>query len=213
MYVPANFSEARPEILADLIRLYPLGMLITAGRSGLLASPIPFLYRLREGKPTLVAHLARANPQWKDLADLDECLVVFQGADNYVSPDWYPSKPAHHKVVPTWNYEMVQARGIPKIIEAADWMRNQVGELTDKMEQPRSTPWKVDDAPTDFIATQLKAIVGLEIELTAIQGKWKMSQNRSADDARGVVAGLSNPDEPHANTTVAAIVASRMADK
>ncbi len=213
MYVPATFSETRPERLADLIRRYPLGMLITAGPSGLLASPVPFVFRETEGQPTLVAHLARANPHWKDLIDLKECLVVFQGADNYVSPDWYPSKQITHKVVPTWNYEMVQVRGTPKVIDAADWVRKQAGELTDTMEQARSKPWKVDDAPADFVAAQLTAVVGLEIKITAIQGKWKMSQNRSADDARGVVAGLSNADDPHANPTVAAIVSSRIADK
>lgn len=213
MYVPASFSETRPEILADLIRRYPLGMLITAGSSGLLASPLPFHYRLKEGKPTLVAHLARANPHWKDLVDLKECLVVFQGADNYVSPNWYPSKQSTHQVVPTWNYEMVQARGIPTVIESADWLRNQVGDMTDSMERARSAPWKVDDAPADYVATQLKAIVGLEIEITAIQGKWKMSQNRSDADAQGVVHGLSDPGDPHANARVADIVASRISGK
>ena len=213
MYVPASFSETEPEILVDLIRRYPLGMLITTGPSGLLASPVPFLYRLEEGQLTLVAHLARANPHWKDLVDLEECLVVFQGADNYVSPGWYPSKQIHHKVVPTWNYEMVQVRGTPKIIEAADWLRNQVGELTDRMEQPRSAPWRVDDAPADYIAAQLKAIVGLEITVTAMRGKWKMSQNRSTEDARGVSTGLSDPDDPHANPTVSAIVSSRIVDE
>lgn len=213
MYVPASFSETDPEILADLIRRYPLGMLITAGSSGLLASPLPFHYRLKEGKPTLVAHLARANPHWKDLVDLKECLVVFQGADNYVSPNWYPSKQSTHQVVPTWNYEMVQARGIPTVIESADWLRNQVGDMTDAMERARSAPWKVDDAPADYVATQLKAIVGLEIEITAIQGKWKMSQNRSAADAQGVVHGLSDPSDPHANARVADIVASKISNK
>ncbi len=213
MYVPASFSETRPEILAELIRQYPLGMLITAGPSGLLASPIPFLYRPKEGKPTLVAHLARANPHWKDLVGINECLVVFQGADNYVSPDWYPSKQSTHQVVPTWNYEMVQVRGIPTVIEPADWLRKQVADITDTMEQARSTPWKVDDAPADYIAAQLKAVVGLEIEITAIQGKWKMSQNRSAADAQGVVYGLSDPTDPHANPRVADIVASKLANK
>ncbi len=213
MYVPASFSETRPEKLAELIRQYPLGMLISAGPSGLLASPIPFLYRLKEGKPTLVAHLARANPHWKDLVHLNECLVVFQGANNYVSPNWYPSKQSTHKVVPTWNYEMVQARGIPTVIEPADWLHKQVTDITDSMERTRSAPWKVDDAPADYIATELKAIVGLEIEITAIQGKWKMSQNRSAADAQGVVHGLSDPADPHANARVADIVSSRMANK
>ncbi len=210
MYVPASFAETDPEVLADLIRRHPLGMLITAGPSGMLASPIPFLYRLKDGEPVLVAHLARANPHWRDLAAVDECLVVFHGADNYVSPDWYPSKQTTHKVVPTWNYEMVQVRGKPIVVESSDWLRGQVTAVTDMMEQARATPWKVADAPEEFIDTQLKAIVGLEIAITQIHGKWKMSQNRSADDARGVVAGLANPNDPHANPEVGAIVAKRL---
>ncbi len=213
MYLPASFSETNAEVLAELIERHPLGMLISAGPSGLLASPIPFRYRLGDGKPTLIAHLARANPHWKDLAGLNECLVVFQGADNYVSPGWYPSKQTTHQVVPTWNYAMVQARGIPKVIDDAQWLREQVGTITDMMEQQRPEPWAVTDAPADYIDTQLKAIIGLEIEITDIRGKWKMSQNRSAEDASGVAAGLSNPDDPHANREVAAIVASRLANK
>ena len=161
----------------------------------------------------LVAHLAKANPHWKDLVELKECLVVFQGAENYVTPDWYPSKQTTHKVVPTWNYEMVQVKGIPTVIESSDWLRNQVGDVTDSMEQKRKNPWRVTDAPTDFIESQLKAIVGLEIEITEIKGKWKMSQNRTPEDARGVVKGLSDIDDPHSNPKVAEIVSSRTADK
>jgi len=157
----------------------------------------------------LVAHMARANPHWKDLVDLKECLVIFQGAQNYVSPDWYPSKQTTHKVVPTWNYEMVQVKGIPTVIESTDWLRNQVDEVTDSMEEKRKKPWKVTDAPADFIETQLKAIVGLEIDITEIKGKWKMSQNRTPEDARGVVSGMSDPNDLHFNSEVAAIVSFR----
>ncbi len=213
MYLPAGFAEADPDVLADLIRRHPLGMLISAGPSGLLASPVPFLCRQDDGKALLVAHLARANPHGKDLVSLNECLVVFQGADSYVSPNWYPSKQATHKVVPTWNYEMVQVRGIPKVIDDAGWLRSLVTRLTDTTEEPRANPWQVADAPADFIDAQLKAIVGIEIEITDIRGKWKMSQNRSAEDASGVVAGLSDPDDPHANPAVARTVASKIADK
>lgn len=169
--------------------------------------------RVGDGKARLLAHLARANPHWKDLTGLSECLVVFQGADNYVTPNWYPSKQSTHKVVPTWNYEMVQVRGIPKVIDDAAGLRSLVTRLTDAMEQPRAYPWQVADAPTEFIEAQLKAIVGIEIEITDIRGKWKMSQNRSAEDAQGVVAGLSDPDDPHANAAVAHSVASRVANK
>ena len=199
MYIPASFSERDQQVLSDLILKHPLGLLVTAGTSGLLASPIPFLYRVKDGKPTLVTHLAKANPHWKDLIGLKECLVVFQGVDSYVTPDWYPSKQTTHKVVPTWNYEMVQVKGIPSVIESTNWLRNQVGEVTDSMEQKRKIPWKVTDAPDDFIDTQLKAIVGLEIEITEMKGKWKMSQNRTPEDAQGVVKGLSDSNDPHAN--------------
>jgi transcriptional regulator len=213
MYIPSTFSEDDPKILTGLIQQYPLGLLITSGSSGLLASPIPFLYRVKEGKSMLVAHLAKANPHWRDLLELKECLVVFQGAENYVTPAWYPTKQTTHKVVPTWNYEMVQVKGIPTVIESSDWLRSQVGDITDSMEQKRKTPWKVADAPADFIESQLRAIVGLEIEIIEIKGKWKMSQNRPIEDAQGVAIGLSNPNDPHANIKVAEIVSSKNISK
>lgn len=213
MYIPATFAENDPAMLMDLIRQHPLGMLITAGASGLQASPVPFLCRRDGEKLTLVAHLARANAHWKDLVGLQECLVVFQGPASYVSPDWYPSKTTTHKVVPTWNYAMVQARGVPKLLHAPDWLREQVGDLTDAMERSRATPWAVSDAPDDFIASQLKAIVGIEIDVVEIRGKWKMSQNRTPEDAGGVARALADPSEPHANPVVADIVAARMPRK
>lgn len=157
----------------------------------------------------LVAHLAKSNPHWKDLIGLKECLVVFQGAESYVTPEWYPSKQTTHKVVPTWNYEMVQVKGIPTVIESFDWLTSQVGDITDSMEQKRQKPWQVADAPADFIKSQLNAIVGLEIEITEIKGKWKMSQNRPLADVQGVVKGLSDPNDPHANFDIAKLVSSR----
>lgn len=213
MYIPSAFSETDAKALAELIERYPLGLLISAGNSGLLASPIPFLYRVRRGKPTLVAHLAKANPHWKDLVALSECLVAFQGAENYVTPDWYPAKATTHKVVPTWNYQTVQVRGVPAVIKDADWLLNQIGEFTDAMESKRRAPWKVSDAPADFIENQLKAIVGLEIEITDIRGKWKVSQNRSTEDATGVAQGLADTSDPHANPVLAKIVASKIISK
>ncbi len=209
MYIPSAFSETDVQTLLEFIKRYPLGLLISFGQSGLLASPIPFLYRENNGIPMLVSHLARANPHWKDLLDLKECLVVFQGTDGYVTPSWYPSKQTTHKVVPTWNYEMVQIKGVPKVVESADWLRCLVGDLTDSMEAARKSPWRVDDAPPDFIDSQLRAIVGLEIDITAIQGKWKMSQNRPTDDAKGVVRGLSDPHDPHTNLALAQIVSKK----
>lgn len=209
MYIPSAFSETDVQMLLEFIKRYPLGLLISFGQSGLLASPIPFLYRENNGRPMLVSHLARANPHWKDLLGLKECLVVFQGIDGYVTPSWYPSKQTTHKVVPTWNYEMVQIKGVPKVVESSDWLRGLVGDLTDSMEATRKSSWRVDDAPPDFIDSQLRAIVGLEIDITAIQGKWKMSQNRPTDDAKGVVRGLSDPHDPHTNLALAQIVSKK----
>lgn len=135
--------------------------------------------------------------------------MVFQGLDNYVTPSWYPSKKTTHKVVPTWNYEMVQVKGIPTVIESTSWLKSLVGDLTDAMESLRKTPWSIEDAPSDFIDGQLKAIVGLEIGITEIQGKWKMSQNRPPEDIKGVVKGLSDSDDPHVNLTLAQIVSKK----
>ena len=209
MYIPSSFLESDPSVLADFIAREPLGLLFSAGGSGLMTSPVPFRLRPNATKPTLVAHLARANPQWKDLTELSECLVVFLGADNYVAPSWYATKAKTQKVVPTWNYELVEVKGIPSVIHSADWLLQQVEELTHSEEHKRPHPWKVSDAPPDYVASQLKAIVGVEIEITSFRGKWKMSQNKTAEDAQGVAAGLTNPDDPHANAQVAALVTSR----
>lgn len=209
MYIPSAFCEADIQTLSELIKRHPLGLLISSGKSGLLASPIPFLYRENNSRATLVCHLARANPHWQDLLGLQNCLVVFQGLDNYITPSWYHSKQTTHKVVPTWNYEMVQVKGIPRVIESTSWLKGMVGDLTDAMESPRKNPWGVEDAPSDFIDAQLKAIVGLEIEIIDIQGKWKMSQNRPLEDIKGVVKGLSDPVDPHANLSLAQIVSKK----
>ena len=139
---------------------------------------------------TLKAHVARANPQWRDLAESPEALIVFQGPEHYVSPSWYPTKQETHKVVPTWNYVMVQTRGTAHVVEDDEWLQRQIAALTLKQEASRADPWAVVDAPADFIAFQRKAIVGIEIEITDIRGKWKTSQNRSAADRAGVIKGL-----------------------
>jgi transcriptional regulator len=139
---------------------------------------------------TLRGHVARANPLWRDAAHRDEALVVFQGPQAYVSPAWYPSKAEHGKVVPTWNYVMVQARGRLRVIDDVAWLHALVTRLTATHEARRANPWAVDDAPPDYVASTLRAIVGLEIELVSLAGKWKVSQNRSAADREGVALGL-----------------------
>jgi transcriptional regulator len=186
MYEPPLHQQADREAIVALIRAHPLGLLISHGPSGLLANPIPFLI---EGE-ILRAHVARANPQWRDLQQATEALVVFQGPQHYISPSWYETKRETHKVVPTWNYLIAQVRGRPRVTDDAPWLRAQIEALTMSQEGARAAPWQVSDAPEDFIAMQMRAIVGVEIEISDIKGKWKASQNRNEADRAGVVAGL-----------------------
>jgi transcriptional regulator len=191
MYQPPHFREEDLGTQHALIRAHPLGLLVTSGNSGLLANPVPFhLDAEASAKGTLRLHLARANGQWKDIRDGASVLAVFQGADSYVTPSWYQTKRETGKVVPTWNYAIVQARGPARIVEDADWLLSQINAITSQHEGPRAMPWSVTDAPDDFIRAQLKGIVGIEIEIAEIEGKWKVSQNRPVGDREGVAAGL-----------------------
>lgn len=192
MYQPPHFREDDLATQHALIRAHPLGLLVTAGAGGLMANPIPFLID-PGGAPLglLAAHLARANPQWQAICDGAEVLVVFQGADTYVTPSWYRTKAETGKAVPTWNYAVVQAKGAARAIEDPAWLRAHVGALTDRHEAGRAPPWHVDDAPEPYVAAQLKGIVGIEIAITAIEGKWKVSQNRPEADRDGVIRGLT----------------------
>ena len=192
MYLPAHFEERRPEVLHELVRTHPLGLLVTLTDSGLKANSVPFFL---DSDPTggpgvLRAHVARANPLWREARADVEALVVFQGPQAYVSPGWYPSKAEHGKVVPTWNYVMVQARGTLRAIDDARWVHAFVTRLTDYHEAALPKPWAVTDAPADFVDTMTRAIVGIEITLSALTGKWKVSQNRSVADRAGVASGL-----------------------
>jgi transcriptional regulator len=192
MYLPSSYREDRREVQFDLIRSHPLGLLISAGAGGLMANPVPFTSYPDEGDGVLRVHVAGANPQWRELAAATECLVVFQGPHAYISPSWYPSKAESHRTVPTWNYATVHVWGQPSIHEDAAWLRRQIDDLTQAHEGNRPQPWKVADAPADFVAAQLKAIVGIEIVITRIEAKWKMSQNRSEADRHGVTSGLQS---------------------
>jgi transcriptional regulator len=191
MYQPPAFREDRPEVQHALIRKHPLGLLITSGPAGLLANLFPFLLDT-EGteKGTLRLHMARANPQWRELEAVDECLVVFQGPQDYVTPSWYATKRETGKVVPTWNYATVHVWGRPRVMNDDTWLRRQIEDLTDSREVQRAEPWAVSDAPEDFVAMQMRAIVGIEIPILRIEGKWKMSQNRPEADRAGVIAGF-----------------------
>ena len=199
MYEPPLHRQEDLAAQHALIRAHPLGLLISHGASGLLANAIPFLIFPEASKlGTLQAHVARANPQWRDLQTAEEALVVFQGVQHYITPSWYETKRETGKVVPTWNYLIVQARGRPRVIEDADWLRAQIEALTSKKEASRAKPWAVGDAPEDFVASQIRQIVGVEIEITDIKGKWKASQNRKAEDRAGVIAGLEAEGDPEA---------------
>lgn len=196
MYTPDHFSESRPEVLGELVRHFPLGLLCWQTADGTLhADSVPFLLDQAAdpagGSGVLRAHVARANPLWREARADRDALVVFQGPQAYVSPSWYPSKAAHGKVVPTWNYIMVQARGRLRAIDDADWVRALVVRLTERHEAGRPAPWAVDDAPAPFVASMLEAIVGIEIFLGELTGKWKVSQNRSLPDRAGVADGLA----------------------
>jgi transcriptional regulator len=208
MYRPPAFREDRIAEQHDLIRAHPLGLLMTAGPGGLMANPIPFLIDSdATERGTLRCHLARANPQWHELAVIAECLVVFQGPQDYVTPSWYATKRETGKVVPTWNYATVHAWGRPEVIEDTAWLRQQIDDLTHAREHARPQPWKVDDAPPAFLDSQLKGIVGVKIPIDRIEGKWKVSQNRPEADRAGVVAGFLEQGET--SLPMAKLVAER----
>ena len=191
MYQPPHFREDRLEVQHALIHAHPLGLLITAGPGGLQANHIPFLVDANGAeRGTMRAHLARANPQMTELAAVAECMVAVQGPQAYISPSLYPTKHEHGKAVPTWNYITVHAWGRPQVIDDTAWLRRQVDDLTLHQEGSRPAPWYVSDAPEPFVASQLRGIVGIEIPIARIEGKWKVSQNRPASDQAGVVAGL-----------------------
>ena len=199
MYSPPAFREPRLQILHAAIRAHPLATLVTHGASGLTANLMPFTLVEGEGQHGLLrAHLAKANPQLADLRDGMEALVIFQGPHAYITPSWYPTKREHGKVVPTWNYVIVQARGHPHVSDDPVWLRDQLGALTSLQEGERAAPWAMTDAPADFITGQLRGISGVEIPIDQIEGKWKVSQNQPVVNRLGVAAGLRETDSASA---------------
>ncbi len=200
MYQPPAFRETDTATQQAFIAAHPLGLLISQGEAGILANPIPFILYPAEGPlGTLRAHVSRANPQWKALLQQPDALIVFQGAEHYITPSWYPQKAVDGKVVPTWNYAMVQARGAARVTEDASWLLANVSALTDQQEGKRQRPWAVSDAPDAFIAGQLKGIVGIEIAIASLEGKFKASQNRAEADRAGVADGLAAEPGAHAS--------------
>lgn len=188
LYNPPLFRETRPEILHAAIRAHPLAHLVSAHEGEVIATPVPLLLETTGQTPRLIGHLARANPYAR--ARPGRALAIFSGPEAYITPSWYAAKREHGKVVPTWNYVVVHVRGALTWLDDAAEIRRVVEALTAAHEGKRPAPWAVSDAPADFIADQLKAIVGFALSIEEIEGKWKMSQNRPAADRAGVIAGL-----------------------
>jgi transcriptional regulator len=191
MYVPRHFEESRLEQLHALIAQHPLGILVTQGPSGLDANHLPFELETREGSPgALHTHVARANPVWRELATGDEVLVVFRAAHAYISPNWYPSKHEHHRQVPTWNYMVAHAHGRVTVRDDERYLRGLVGRLTKHHEASQLHPWRMGDSSPAFINEMLASIVGLEIAITRLVGKFKLGQNKEKRDVLGAAQAL-----------------------
>ncbi|MCO1347510.1 FMN-binding negative transcriptional regulator [Burkholderia vietnamiensis] len=191
MYVPADFAESNPDALRELIVQHPFGTLVTHGANGLDANHLPFELLPRDGGlGELHAHVARANPLWQEVANGDDVLVIFRAGDAYISPNWYPSKHVAHRQVPTWNYVVVHAYGRITVRDDEKFVRGVVARLTRTHEASQPLPWKMADAPKDYLDALLQSIVGLQIEITRLVGKRKLSQTKAADDIRGAADAL-----------------------
>jgi transcriptional regulator len=191
MYIPRANQEDRIPVLHKLMEDQPFVSLITVGSSGLFASHIPMVLEQSGAMGRLKGHISRANPQWRDYTPSVEALAIFSGPQHYITPSWYPEKQETGKVVPTWNYVVVHAYGYLKVIEDGEWLMAHLENLTNTHEAGFAVPWKVGDAPSDYIASLAKGIVGLEMDIERLEGKWKVSQNRSEQDREGVARGLA----------------------
>lgn len=197
MYLPLHYEETRVDVLHALIAEFPLGTLVTLDADGFNANHIPFVLDRRSGEQgSLLGHVARANPVWRDHREDLESLVIFQGPVAYISPNWYATKRETHKVVPTYNYAVVHAYGRLIVHDDVKWLRGQAGRLTKAMEATQPVPWKMADAPGEFTREMLEQIVGIEIPISRLIGKWKTSQNRVPADRAGAVAGLRATGNP-----------------
>lgn len=212
MYLPEHFAEERLHVLHELIAEHPLGTLVTQGADGLTADHIPFLLEATVGEHgRLIGHCARRNDLWRTHPAAKEALVVFQCVSAYISPNWYETKRVTHEVVPTYNYAVVHVHGPVIVHEDARWLRGVVGKLTRAMETASPKSWKMADAPGDFIDSQLEQIVGLEIPISLITGKWKVSQNRPVADRLGAVDGLRKRDHRD-DRIMAAMISAQLGD-
>lgn len=209
VYLPPFNDQPDRDLIHACLREHPLGLLITTGADGLAANQIPFVLQVGDdGRETLIGHVARNNDLWRDGQAEGESLVVFQANDAYISPNWYPSKAETHRTVPTWNYVTVHAYGPLIVHDDERWIRGAVGRLTKQMESSQPVPWKMADAPPDFMETMLGNIVGIEIPVTRLIGKWKLGQNRTLTDREGVIAGLRETGQPDSTAVADAMQAA-----
>lgn len=193
MFTPKIFTETDLGVLHSLITSHPLGTWITTNDDVLDVNHIPFVLDPTYGDfGVLRGHINRANPVCKSLLGFKESIVVFQGAESYISPSWYPSKEEHGKAVPTWNYVVLHAYGVPQVMDDKDWLYDHLNTLTDQQEAERDQPWKVADAPDDYLEKMVGAIVGIQIPINKLCGTWKTSQNKQAKDKHGIIKALSS---------------------
>ena len=212
MYLPAQFKEKRIEVLHELIRAHPLAVLVTVGPGGLDANHVPMALDPQPAPyGTLRFHLSRANSQWRDSSPEPGALAIFSGPEHYITPVWYESTREHGRAVPTWNFAVVHAHGHLKLFEG-DALRRHVQELTERHEAGFEKPWRVSDAPAPFIDGMLKAIIGIEMVIERLEGKWKVSQNRADADRAGVIAGLDQMNTPE-SLAMARLVEERLKQK
>ena len=201
MYTPPVNAETRLPVLRQMIAAHPLAAVVTLTNSGLVASHIPMVLEDDDSEfGVLKGHVSRANQQWKESRGDTDALAIFSGPQHYVSAGWYTGKQEHGREVPTWNYVVVHASGPLRMVEDAAWLLEHLGTLTDQQEAGFSPPWKVTDAPTEYVNALLKAIVGFEMPVRRLEGKWKVSQNRNEVDRQAVIAGLERLDTPAALT-------------
>lgn len=207
MYTPAQFKIEDAGEAHALMRAHPFAILITHGADGMIATHLPTVLKVDAASPLgrIECHLARPNPQWKSLAADADALLIFQGPQAYIRPGWYPSKAEHGKAVPTWNYAAVHAYGPLRVINDKAWLLAHVGELSDQQEAPYEARWSMADAPSSYLDAMARGIVGLTLEITRLEGKMKMSQNRDLRDRAGVVQGLGVRCETH-DTEIATLV-------
>jgi transcriptional regulator len=197
VYIPKFNLETRVDVIHRLIETHPLATLVTMGTSGLIATHLPLVLHSTEGPHgTLRGHISRANPQWRELNSSIDALAIFTGPEHYITPNWYPEKAEDGKVVPTWNYAVVHAYGPITLVEDPAWLLTHLNSLVTQHESTFPQPWKVSDAPEDYIASQLRGIIGIELPIRRLEGKWKVSQNKSEPTLRSVEHGLEELNTP-----------------